>query len=368
MASLVVIASVLPMPGSAAAFGTIEGGGQHRAHERITRAALACASATGPASSCFEPRSMDLLAGRDPYFGGVGAPDSDEISNPAAHCDNADFLEADYPRSRNQATAALMECVSHLRVRFQQGTDSAADLLDGEGHVIPAEVVLEPADCRLFEDLDDGAKCASLEGLGRVLHGVQDFYAHSNWADEADSSRPIGDGNPPGLNLPGPSPVLDLRSDGTPSVPAELATGCYVLRDEVPGVGECTLRVTHAALNKDNGLIDPETGDVTDPTTPRGMVKENFQKAVTGAISETQRQWQDFQAALTQRYGEEKGALMVCALTHDDPVDDCGARTSAAVIIGLLAVGIVLVGATLVIVRRRRRARSGDPDAPRPSR
>ena len=141
-----------------------------------------------------------------------------------------------------------------------------------------------------------------------------------------------------------------------------------MLKDQVPGVGECAGRVTHAALNKDNGLVDPTTGDVTDPTTPRGMVKENFAKAVAGAIAETQRQWQDFQSELSARYGEEKGALMVCALTHDDPVDDCGDRTSAAVIIGLLAVGIVLVGATLVIVRRRRRARSGDPDAPRPSR
>ena len=42
-------------------------------------------------------------------------------------------------------------------------------------------------------------------------------------------------------------------------------------------------RVTHAALNKDNGLIDPDTGDTTEPTTLRGMVGENFSKAVAGA-------------------------------------------------------------------------------------
>ena len=40
---------------------------------------------------------MDFLAGHDREFG-VGAPDSDEVSDPAAHCDGADFLEAGYPR------------------------------------------------------------------------------------------------------------------------------------------------------------------------------------------------------------------------------------------------------------------------------
>src|SRR4051794_41758941 len=88
---------------------------------------------------------------------------------------------------------------------------------------------------------------------------------------------------PPGLGFPGPSPVLDLRSEAPPVVPPGLSTGCYVLRDIVPGVGECAERVTHAALNKDTGLIDPDTGAATDPTKPRGMVGENFAKAVAGA-------------------------------------------------------------------------------------
>ena len=143
-------------------------------------------------------------------------------------------------------------------------------------------------------------------GIRTGLHGAQDFYAHSNWADEANPDRPMGDDNPPGLNLPAPSPVLDLRSDIPPVVPPGLATGCFVLRDEVPGVGECEGRVTHAGLNKDNGLVDPTTGETTDPTTSRGMVADNFAKAVTGAIAETRRQWQDFQSELTARYGEQK--------------------------------------------------------------
>jgi hypothetical protein len=127
------------------------------------------------------------------------------------------------------------------------------------------------------------------------------------------------------LNQPGPSAVLDLRSTTTPAVPAELTTGCYVLKDEVPGVGECAQRVTHAAINKDRGLIDPDTGKTTDPTTPRGMGEDNFAKAVSGAIIESRRQWQDFRSQLTARYGKEKGERMICALTHDDPVIPEGA-------------------------------------------
>jgi hypothetical protein len=128
------------------------------------------------------------------------------------------------------------------------------------------------------------AKCDAIEGLGRALHGAQDFYAHSNWSDEADPGRPIGTSNPPGLNLPGPSPILDLRGAGTPSVPTALTTGCFILRDRDPGVGECTNRVTHAALNKDTGLIDTVTGTTTGPTKPRGQVRANFDKAVQAAI------------------------------------------------------------------------------------
>ncbi len=367
-ASLVLLMAVAPTAQPAAAFGTIEGGGQHRAHERISRAALACYSEVSVQENCFQPRSMDLLAGHDPYFGGVGAPDSDEISDPAAHCDNADFLAdilADpsgttYPRSSERATAALIACVDHLRGRFGEGATAAAGLIDGQGGLIQAEVVFDPPQCQLFEGLEDRAKCAALEGLGRALHGAQDFYSHSNWADEADPARPLGDDNPPGLNLPGPSPVLDLRGDGTPDVPAELATGCYTLRDQSPGVGECTDRVTHAALNKDNGLIDPVTGAATEPTRPRGMVGDNFSKAVTGAIAETQRQWEDFQSELSARYGEERADLMICALTHDDPVQDCPDRDRTGLLVGVLAAAAVLTAGLLVtvVVRRRRRPRN----------
>jgi hypothetical protein len=341
---------------SAAAFGTIDSGGQHREHERITRAALACAADPGPGDGCFEPASMDFLAGHDREFGGVGAPDSDEIFVPAAHCDNADFLEVGYPRTRLQATAGLVDCVDHLRDRFAEAVDGAEALLDVEGRVVEEEVDLD-VECRVFEAAEGRARCGVLEAFGRVLHGVQDFYAHSNWADEYDPARAIGADNPPGMNLPGPSPVLDLRSDASPIVPPELMTGCFVVRDEVPGIGECTGRVTHAALNKDTGLVDPVTGDTTDPDTPRGMVEDNFAKAVAGAIAETRRQWQDFRSELTSRYGEHEGPLMACALTHDDPMNDCRESRRVWVLVGVLALGVVVPTVFMLLFRARRSSR-----------
>src|SRR3954465_11819864 len=88
----VIVALFASAPGSAAGFGTIDSGGQNREHERITRAALACAGAGGAGGGCCEPRAIDLLAGHAREFGAGGSPDKDELSLPAAHCDNVDFL------------------------------------------------------------------------------------------------------------------------------------------------------------------------------------------------------------------------------------------------------------------------------------
>lgn len=349
----IVITLWVATPGSAAAFGTIDSGGQNREHERVTRAALSCAAVGSPAADCFEPRSMDWLAGHGHEFGAIGAPDRDELSLPAAHCDNADFVAGrGYPRSRDQADAALIACVDQMRSRFDLAVAAAAGLIDDHDDVIPAAVDMA-AECR-SDGTDSRAKCAVIEGLGRTLHGAQDFYAHSNWADEADPARPIGDENPPGLDRPGPSPVLDLRSGETPDIPADLTTGCYELRDEVPGVGECRLRVTHAALNKDRGMIDPDSGNTMSPTTPRGMVGDNFAKAVAGAVAETRRQWQDLGSALTDRYGRERGDRMICALSRDDPVNACqGVAWGRLVGIGVVLCGAVAAAVMIMLHRPR---------------
>ena len=239
--------------------------------------------------------------------------------------------------------------------------EAAQGLLDDQGQVIPGEVNFTRPASPAAKPKKTAPSALAIEGLGRALHGAQDFYAHSNWADQADPTRPIGDDNPPGLNLPGPSPVLDLRSETTPTMPSDLTTGCYVLKDEVPGVGECAQRVTHAALNKDRGLIDPDTGKTTDPTTPRGMVEDNFAKAVSGAVAETRRQWQDFQAELTARYGREKGrAHDLCTdsrrsrqrLSGRDGLESSGRFLSSAIALAAIATMLVLM---------RRRRRPGEP-------
>jgi len=126
-----------------------------------------------------------------------------------------------------------------------------------------------------------------------------------------------------------------------------------VLKDQVPGVGACQLRVTHAALNKDTGLIDPATGRATDPTTPRGLVGDNFAKAVSGAIAESRRQWQDLRSELVARYGTDRGQRMACALTHDDPVNDCRDPNLSPVVVTALVAGVTLAVATVMLLVRR---------------
>ena len=355
VAMALLASCVVWMPSPAVAFGTIDGGGQNREHERITRAAMACPAGAESDGDCFEPKSLDQLAGHGKSFGAVGAPDRTEVSVPAAHCDDADYLDGGYPRTRAQASGSLLDCVNHLRGRFREAVDIAADLLDDQGELVGAEVDLG-TDCVLDPGSEQRAKCKTVEAFGRALHGAQDFYSHSNWADAADPSRAIGADNPPGLNLPAPSAVLDLRGTGTPSVPAALSTGCFVLRDSVPGVEACEGRITHAGLNKDNGLIDPSTGSTTEPTTPRGKVGDNFAKAVAGAIVETRHQWQDLRAALEAGYGRQKASLMICALTHDDPLNDCRRRSPATVVV-VISIGLIgLVGAGFLLFRMRRQA------------
>jgi hypothetical protein len=307
-------------PSTASAFGTINGLGQRAEHERITRAALACAPGVKSTGDCFEPRSIDQLAGHTGTFGAVGSPDLDEFNDPTAHCDNADYLNvAGYPQSRATATANLLACVNHLRQRFGQGVNGAAGLFDSNGDLRGDQADIT-SDCTFVGGVPGRAKCNAIEGLGRALHGAQDFYSHSNWADQSDPSRPISISNPPGLGLPGPSPILDLAGTSTPTIPTDLTTGYYagIFSDKCPGKN----RVTHACLNKDEALIDPTSGAASDPKTPRGQVGGNEQAAVSGAIAETRRQWSDFKTAIINRYGADLGNRMILAICQDVPTVD----------------------------------------------
>ena len=243
----------------------------------------------------------------------------------------------------------MLDCLAHLSGRFSDGLTDAKALLDSKDNIIKKEVNLDGNDCTFVPSAKGRAKCDAIEGFGRALHGVQDFYSHSNWADESDPALSTSITNPPGLRLPAPAGFLDLRSAMTPagfSIPPELITGCFIYKasdgTDFSGSKECEKqgRLTHKTLNKDTGTINvfpgvpiPPGSPITrSPTTPRGKIGNNFELAVEGAILETRRQWTDFRAKLLSLYGPKQASLIVCALTRDQPWKDCTGRKMALVI------------------------------------
>jgi hypothetical protein len=320
LASILLVAPLLLVLGQPAqGFGTIRSLGQNAEHERITRHALACGQPEAPAA-CFQPYSLDQLAGKNGTFGAVGAPDNPArglLSADYAHCDNADYLDIPgYPQSQAQAETNLTACRHWIQSNMTEAViDSAALLKNGriDNSQIPTVI-----SCT-FNGRKGRAKCNALEDFGLALHAAHDFYAHSNWSDVAGPG-PAGIDNVPGLGNPGPAAWLDLKQ--IVPFPAGLLTGCFNmgLPPDPHGVRGCPNRATHFRLNKDTGQIDPVLGD---GTTVRGRIDANFAHAVSAAIAETRDKWADFQAMLAARYGARDAALMVCALTRDNPVQDC---------------------------------------------
>lgn len=193
------------------------------------------------------------------FNGAVGAPDTlDPVpEGPSAHCDNADFLDSaafglarPYPRTRAEATETLQNCVDHIRERFREGLDAADNIVDEHARIIEGHVDIKVGHCTFsFRDLQmhffSRSKCSAIEGFGRALHGIQDFYAHSNWAD--DALPPFSAENPPGLKRNDTPIFLDLRAENdiAEQVPHNLSTGCFggILTDQAVGMkGSSTLR------------------------------------------------------------------------------------------------------------------------------
>jgi hypothetical protein len=343
------------------AFGMLGPGAEH---ERITRVALACPPGKKSTGDCFEPLSIKQLAGIG-IVGAVELPDAGENLSPLAHCDDADYIDyakygipGTYPINRTEATRALQGCVTHLSDQFREGIAGARGLLDDKNNIIKSETDLSKDECefvRIFRGKRRRAKCNAMEGLGRALHGVQDFYTHSNWVDEHDKTKPISVLNPPGLGLSAPAPLLNLRGVTIPAVPPELATGCFIALDDITPVMDPSAAIeldgqtvciaqgrllTHATLNKDEGTINvipgvsipPPSPLTSTPLTPRGRIARNFELAVQAAIKDTRRQWSDFRAELVSVYGPKRASRMICALVSDHPWKDCTGRKIALVI------------------------------------
>ncbi len=345
MASALLLSLLAALPAPALGFGTSTGTlGQQAEHERITRAALHC-DGDRVSAECFSPETLDFLAGTQGTFGAVGNPDNvidwiSDLGEPShAHCDDADFLDVPgYPQPRLNATIVLLRCVSHIHDRLKQGLDAAAQILDADGYIDPEKSKIPLLGCSTSRGIQSSTpKCTALLGFGRALHGVQDFYSHSNWADHANPNEPIGLANPPGLGYTFLADFLDSRFIGPAYIPHDLTTGCFAgfSHDETVGEGDCTNRITHHALNKDAGFVNADdfggTGASNPNQGPRDTT-ENFRLAVVAAEKETRRQWRTFRDALIHTHGDVKGSRIICALTRDKPVEDCNGRKIGIVV------------------------------------
>lgn len=315
-AGVVCVAVAFACTCPAFAFGTIIGMGQNAEHERITRRALACSNAV---TDCFQPASLDALAGGKGNWGAVGIPDrGDLIPVNKMHCDGGDWLNVrGYPQSKDAAQAALVACRNWMLQKLTDAVRDAGKLVNDENNVRQSQILLP---CTFARDVKENAKCTVIADFGILLHASQDFYAHTNWVDHADSTQAIGPTNVPGLAQSGRAPWIDLRRDAP--FPSGLISGCFqnAPEENYCNYGEGLMRAKRLTLNKDMGTIDPEIGK---GTTPRGLIADNFARAVEAAIDDTRDKWATFEEQLAVTYGGPQGARMACVITHDRPLNIC---------------------------------------------
>ncbi|WP_417497560.1 CinY protein [Maricaulis sp.] len=323
LATTLAIASLAPI--ASWGYGTIRGMGQDAEHARITRHALACGNGRS-GDACFQPDTLDSLAGAEGSFGAVGAPDRGRgMLTSHAHCSAGDYIDVPgYPRSAAEAQASLTECRDQMMSNLDHAVLDAAALLDEDGDIRGSQIP-SYIDCVYAGSEHGRAKCNILAHLGLILHASQDFYSHSNWVDQHDPARPVGLENPPGLGQTGRAPWLDLRF-ANPAFPAGLISGCFDMASFVNEEEGCLYgdqgrhRLRHFDLAKDTGPIDPVIGV---GHLRRGTVGENFRRSVEAAIEDSADKWATLRERLLATYGAEDGAMMICAITHDDPTDDC---------------------------------------------
>jgi hypothetical protein len=98
------------------------------------------------------------------------------------------------------------------------GVRSAKPLLNANGQISTYETISNAIDCQFRPSLDilnqftGRAKCNGLQGFGYALHGVQDFYSHSNYGDARNDKETISVLNPPGLENTEKTRFLDFRT------------------------------------------------------------------------------------------------------------------------------------------------------------
>jgi hypothetical protein len=305
------IAVAVAAPFAAQSFGTINSLGQNSEHEKITRLAL------GPMG--FQPNSLDEIAGQGGTWGAVGAPDNPArglVTQSKAHCDNGDFLILPgYPNPSANAQATLTTCQQWMFGNLNAAVNAADALVDAAGNIRDSQIPTIIS-CT-YMGHSGRAKCNVLEALGLAFHAGQDFYSHTNWTD-APMTVPVSIVSPPGLGNTAPAPWIDPRAGA--GFPAGLISGCFVFK---PESAFCPDRVRHAVLNKDEGAITVATGAIGQGTTPRAAGNDNFKRAVTAAVQDTQNKWAYFKTSVVAKYGALRGNRMICAITNDNPVSTC---------------------------------------------
>jgi hypothetical protein len=384
LAAAATVVAALSLTSSAFGFGSVSYPSflhQNSEHERLTRVALQCANGA-QAPACFQPSSLDNVAGTTGTFGAVSAADDLIMHNTGNlgplprsplelagillngindeefwHCDGADYgdpktygLKGAYAQTRDKADDLLRDCLAWGQAKLQDGGDvnrfkpyysapqtgavtEAKNLLKSDGTVAGLNVtggILGVGACTFNgETFQARPKCNVLEPWGYVLHMAEDFYSHTNWGDYADPSQRISVNNPIGLGRSELADFLDLRRalPTDAEIPDRFTGGCFPDK-------KCANRILHGedsiwpwgdlgyGVNKDKGIINTSTGATSAPYTRRGKVavggKTNFQRAVDLAVGEARRQWSVLRQELAARYGTDAAAKMACALTVDD--------------------------------------------------
>ena len=328
------------------AFGTYNKFGQQAEHERITRV-IQCGN-PAQVADCVQGHTMDEVAGSNGSLGAVGKPDDirELYAFPYAHCDGGDYFErTGYPQTLAKANEHLQRCAFAAFGRMNAAVDAAGKIVDPDGRLRVGETNIEscgfPSETTSSTADSKTAKCQVVNQFGRAMHAIEDFWSHSNWADTAAPGT-ISIANPTGL---GRTPIPDffryglsgsVASAGQLQIPASLISGCddssptEVISRDCGKAGSAGDRVKHSDLNKDRGTIDPRTGAVSGPDTPRGKVGGNFAAVVTGARAHVAQSWADLTAAIRTRYPGERGETIVRAIATDTPWTRCRLSGSSA--------------------------------------
>lgn len=332
LTSILVVGLVLA-PGVAHAFGTTVGQGEE--HDRITRAGQWCkANHPEPAKqeNCWHNGAMDDLAGPfdAPTQGAVAIPDvTPLVGNDSAHCDNLDYLNPKWDhtytaKDKQDQMHNLRACVSYLAGLFSQAVSTSLRIVDDNGYFKLQSIRRPKSSCGFGPSSSvpspNNARCAAIADYGQALHGAEDFYSHTNWGD-IDKGPPYTYKDPPGLGETQTAGFLDFADPTPVQVPDKFTGECF------PDYGPlCRHRVGHSIITKDEGNVNDQTGEGTNPENPRGKVSDgvttNFGRAVSLAVDQVSKEWSGLQDKIRDQ-DEDDANQIICALVQDDTIHDC---------------------------------------------